>query len=111
MKISIATSVYNQEKHIGTFLDAAVKIADEIIIVDHFSTDFTEEICMAYDQVKFFQRKTEPADTIRKWSIGLCTGDLNIFLDILDFNDDIAHREMLSLCSVSHSLKVTRPVF
>ncbi|MCJ8155551.1 glycosyltransferase [Chryseobacterium sp. SSA4.19] len=111
MKISIATSVYNQEKYIGTFLDAAVKIADEIIIVDHFSTDLTEEICMAYEQVKFFRKKAQSADIIRKWSIGLCTGDLNIFLDILDFNDDIAHREMMSLCSVSHSLKAARSVF
>ncbi|MBD3906464.1 glycosyltransferase [Chryseobacterium sp. Ch-15] len=43
MKISIATSTFNQEKNIRDFLDAALEIADEIIIVDHFSTDRTKK--------------------------------------------------------------------
>lgn len=107
MKISVATSVYNQEQQISAFLDAALKFADEIIIVDHFSTDLTKKICMSYKKVHFIERNLESTDAVRKLAMSLCTGDYNIFLDIQDFKDELANREMLSICSVSNAFKIS----
>ena len=36
---------YNEEKKIGNCLDSLVNVADEIIVVDSYSTDRTIEIC------------------------------------------------------------------
>jgi len=44
-KISAVIITFNEEKNIGRCLDSLVDIADEIIVVDSFSTDKTEAIC------------------------------------------------------------------
>ncbi|MEO6721063.1 MAG: glycosyltransferase family 2 protein, partial [Ferruginibacter sp.] len=43
--ISVIIITFNEEANIGDTLDAAWKVADEIIIADSGSTDKTEEIC------------------------------------------------------------------
>lgn len=45
--ISIAIITYNEEKNIRSALES-VKWADEIVVVDSFSTDRTQEICREY---------------------------------------------------------------
>ena len=45
MKVSVVIITFNEEKNIGTCLDSVKEIADEIIVVDSFSTDKTVEIC------------------------------------------------------------------
>ena len=57
-KISVIIITLNEEKNIARCLDAVSKVADEIIIVDSYSTDKTEEICSKY-QTKFFENKFE----------------------------------------------------
>ncbi|QIQ20260.1 glycosyltransferase family 2 protein [Zophobihabitans entericus] len=47
-KISAVIITLNEEKNIGRCLASLQGIADEIIIVDSFSTDKTEEICQQY---------------------------------------------------------------
>ena len=46
----------NAEAVIGKCLDSLLW-ADEVIVVDMFSTDRTEEICRSYPHVRFLQRK------------------------------------------------------
>jgi glycosyltransferase involved in cell wall biosynthesis len=58
MALSLAIITYNEEENIVRLLDSLIGIADEIIIVDSFSTDRTKEICnQKYPQVKFFEKK------------------------------------------------------
>lgn len=43
-KLSVVIITYNEEKNIGQCLDSIQSIADDIVIVDSFSTDKTKEI-------------------------------------------------------------------
>jgi glycosyltransferase involved in cell wall biosynthesis len=54
--VSVVIPTYNAEDVIKECLES-VKWADEIIIVDMFSTDKTLEICKKYPNCKIFQRK------------------------------------------------------
>lgn len=47
-KISAVIITLNEEKNIGRCLESLRGIADEIVIVDSFSTDNTEAICRSY---------------------------------------------------------------
>lgn len=51
-KISAVIITKNEERFIGRCLESLKEVADEIIVVDSFSTDSTEEICSGYN-VKF----------------------------------------------------------
>ena len=46
VKISVVIITLNEERNIGRCLDSVVEIADEILIVDSFSKDKTEKICL-----------------------------------------------------------------
>ena len=45
IKLTVAIITYNEEKNIGRCISSVQSIADEILVVDSFSTDKTEEIC------------------------------------------------------------------
>ena len=54
-KISAVVITYNEERNIERCLSSLQNVADEIIVVDSFSSDRTPEICKTFN-VKFFQR-------------------------------------------------------
>lgn len=56
IKISVVIITFNEEKNIERCLLSVKDIADEIIVLDSFSTDKTEQICKLHN-VKFFQHK------------------------------------------------------
>ena len=56
--LSVVIITYNEAKNIARCLDAVQGIADEIIVVDSFSTDQTKSICEKY-AVKFIEREWE----------------------------------------------------
>jgi len=49
IKLSAVVITFNEEKNIRRCLASLAEVADEIIIVDSFSTDRTEEICKEFD--------------------------------------------------------------
>ncbi|MBQ8571125.1 MAG: glycosyltransferase family 2 protein [Kiritimatiellae bacterium] len=55
VKISVCIITFNEEKNIRRCLES-VKWADEIIVVDSFSTDSTEAICREYTD-RFFKHR------------------------------------------------------
>lgn len=57
-QLSVAIITFNEEKNIRRCLDSVKDVADDIIVVDSFSTDRTEEICKS-SGVSFIQRKWE----------------------------------------------------
>ena len=57
-KLSIVIITFNEEKNIGRCLESLQEIADDIVVVDSFSTDATQNICKRY-RVNFIQRKWE----------------------------------------------------
>jgi glycosyltransferase involved in cell wall biosynthesis len=58
IKLSATVITFNEENNIARCLDALKSVADEIIVVDSYSTDKTEEICESY-RVKFIKNKFE----------------------------------------------------
>lgn len=54
IKLSVVIITYNEENNIERCLQSAKEIADEIIVLDSFSTDNTKKICESYN-VKFSQ--------------------------------------------------------
>ena len=48
VKLSATILAYNEEKRIGACLESLCGVADEIIVVDSYSTDRTVEICVQY---------------------------------------------------------------
>lgn len=57
-EISAVVITLNEEKNIARCLDSLSEVADEIIVVDSFSTDRTADICREY-KVKFIRNKFE----------------------------------------------------
>jgi glycosyltransferase involved in cell wall biosynthesis len=53
---SVVTPVLNNGRRIIPTLES-VRWADEVIVVDMFSTDDTEQVCGSYPNVRFFQRQ------------------------------------------------------
>lgn len=56
VKLSVVIITFNEEHNIGRCLDSVKEIADEIVVLDSFSTDKTRVICEKYG-VSFFQHK------------------------------------------------------
>jgi len=55
VQLSVVIITFNEGKNIKRCLDSVVGIADDIVVVDSFSTDNTQQICESYDQVNFIQ--------------------------------------------------------
>jgi glycosyltransferase involved in cell wall biosynthesis len=56
IKLSAVIITFNEERNIKRCLDSLKEVADEIIVVDSFSTDKTESICKDYSLVKFIKQ-------------------------------------------------------
>lgn len=46
-EISVVIITYNEEKNISRCIDSVKDVADEIVVLDSFSSDATKEICLA----------------------------------------------------------------
>ena len=57
-KLSVAIITLNEERDIGRCLESVQGLADEIVVVDSFSTDKTEAICLKYG-ARFIQHQFE----------------------------------------------------
>jgi len=71
-KISAIIITYNEEMFIEKCLSSIVDIADEIIVVDSFSTDATEKICKKYN-VRFVQHKFEGYKNQKNYALSLAS--------------------------------------
>lgn len=66
-KISAVIITYNEEKNIGKCLESIKDIADEIVVVDSYSTDATEEIVKSFG-AKFIQHSFEGHIEQKNWA-------------------------------------------
>ena len=55
VKISAVIITFNEEKNIARCIESLLPVADEIVVLDSFSTDGTKQICERYP-VKFFSQ-------------------------------------------------------
>ncbi len=78
IKISTIIITKNEEKNIERCLNSLVEISDEIIVVDSFSNDKTEEICNKF-KVRFYQNEFKGYASQRNYAAGLAKNNYVLF--------------------------------
>ncbi|GGE12181.1 glycosyltransferase family 2 protein [Psychroflexus salis] len=56
IQLSAVIITFNEEEHLEKCLQSIIDVADEIVVVDSYSTDRTKEICQKF-KVKFIEQK------------------------------------------------------
>jgi glycosyltransferase involved in cell wall biosynthesis len=78
--ISAIIITYNEEKHIAACLSSLKNVADEIIVLDSFSTDNTAAICHSYPVI-FKQNKFINFASQRNIAMSYATKSYLLFID------------------------------
>lgn len=79
--IAVVIISLNEEKDIARCIGSVHDIADEIIVVDSFSTDKTKEICRGFSKVRFIEREWEGYSNTKNYSNSLAKSDYILSLD------------------------------
>ena len=80
VQLSVVIITYNEEKNIGRCIDSVKEVADEIIVVDSFSEDRTEEICKNHG-IRFIQQKWEGYSKTKNYANQLAQYDYIFSID------------------------------
>src|SRR4051812_36871776 len=80
VQLSVVIITYNEEKNIGRCIDSVRDVADEIIVVDSFSTDKTKEICKGKN-VRFIENVFEGHIQQKNFAADQATNDYILSLD------------------------------
>ncbi|MEL7059760.1 MAG: glycosyltransferase family 2 protein [Acidobacteriota bacterium] len=78
--ISVVVTTFNEEHNIADCLDTLLW-ADEILVIDSFSTDRTPEIVQSYEQVDFRQRTYYGSAAQKNWAMDQCSHDWILIFD------------------------------
>lgn len=92
MGLSVAVITFNEEENIVRFLDAVTPIADEIIVLDSFSTDKTKELALKYGKVKFYENQFEGFGFQKNKALEHCSEEWVLFLD----TDEIPNESLIN---------------
>ncbi len=96
VKLSAAIITFNEEHNIKRCLDSLCGIVDEIIIIDSFSTDKTQEICNEYD-VTFIKQKFLGHIEQKNLALKHTTHEYVLSLDADEALDDKLKNEILKI--------------
>ncbi|MFT5818931.1 MAG: glycosyltransferase involved in cell wall biosynthesis [Crocinitomix sp.] len=96
IKISAVIITFNEEKNIERCLKSLLDVADEIVVVDSFSTDRTEEICKAH-KVRFIPHKFDGHIEQKNWAREQASHTVVLSLDADEALDDTLKQSILAL--------------
>jgi len=97
-KLSVVIITFNEENNIERCLQSVVTVADEIIVVDSFSTDRTEEICKTYN-AHFVSHKFDGHIEQKNWAKQRASHPLILSLDADEALDQTLTNSILELKS------------
>ena len=80
-KLSVVIITFNEERNIAKCLDSVHDVADEIIIVDSYSTDQTEDTCRQYHKVRFTQNVFHGFGAQKQFATDLAKNDWVLSID------------------------------
>ena len=80
IKLSAVIITYNEEKKIERCISSLKSVADEIVVVDSFSTDKTEEICKQLG-AKFYQHPFDGYIEQKNYALTCASNDYVLSLD------------------------------
>lgn len=95
-ELSVVIITYNEEKNIARCLASVQGIADEIVVVDSFSTDKTEAICKSYN-VSFIQRKWQGYSDTKNFANSAATNNWILSLDADEALSDELKQSILKI--------------
>jgi len=93
--ISAVIITFNEQLNIGRCLQSLQGIADEIIVVDSFSTDNTEKICREFKNVKFIQRAWEGYAQTKNWANEHAAHPYILSIDADEAPDELLRKSIL----------------
>lgn len=96
IKLSAVIMTFNEEEKIGRCLESLQGVADEIIVVDSFSTDRTEEICLRYG-VRFMKNAFLGYVAQRKFTVEQASYDYILALDADEALSDELRKSILDV--------------
>lgn len=96
IKISAVIITYNEEQNIRRCLESVKDIADEIVVVDSYSTDRTETICREMGTV-FVQHKFEGHIEQKNYALDQAGYDYILSLDADEALSDLLRASVLSV--------------
>lgn len=95
-KLSVVIITFNEEKNIGRCIDSVTVLADEIMVLDSFSTDKTREICESKG-VLFFQHVFDGHIEQKNRAITLATHPHILSLDADEALDEKLQQSVLQV--------------
>jgi len=98
-KLSVVIITLNEEKNIEVCIDAAWQVADEIVVIDSYSTDRTKEICLAKG-AKFIEHIFEGHIQQKNYAVTQAKFD---FVLSLDADEVISEKLAVSILEVKNN--------
>lgn len=95
MKLSAAIITFNEERNLSRCLQSLVDVADEIIVVDSFSTDRTQVIAESFG-ARFIQHPFEGHIQQKNFALAQATGDWILSLDADESLDETLRASILA---------------
>jgi len=95
-KLSVAIITKNEEKNIGRCIDSVKNLADEIVVVDSFSTDATKQICVEKG-VRFSENPFAGHIEQKNHAFSLCTHEFVLSLDADEVLSDLLAESILKI--------------
>ncbi len=92
-KITAIIPCFNEEFNIAQAIESCL-FADEVIVVDSFSTDRTVEIVKKYPQVKLLEHEYEHSAAQKNWTIPQASHDWIFLLDADERTNDSLIKEI-----------------
>ncbi len=92
MKLSVVLAVRNEESNLASCLDSIKDIADEIVVVDEYSTDKTVEIAKKYGARVYEEPHHDIFHVTKQKALSLAKGEWILQLDA----DEIVSTELLN---------------
>jgi glycosyltransferase involved in cell wall biosynthesis len=99
-KLSVVIITFNEEKNIGRCLESVKDVADEIVVVDSYSTDGTKTICKSFG-VRFVQHDFE--GYIEQKNYALKQAKFNYVLS-LDADEMLSDKLKVSIINVKSNI-------
>ena len=87
IQLSVVVITFNEERNIARCLDSVASIADDIVVVDSFSADKTEQLCKERN-VRFVQHTFEGHIEQKNWAITQAKYPYILSLDADEALDD-----------------------
>ncbi|MFT6851001.1 MAG: glycosyltransferase involved in cell wall biosynthesis [Sphingobacteriales bacterium] len=95
-KLSVVIITFNEEKNIGRCLESVKGLADEILVVDSFSTDKTKEICLSKG-ARFITHPFEDFTKQKNYAFSQASHDWILSLDADEALETVLKRNILEL--------------